>query len=72
MCTMTNCIYAFILLMNFDYLKETIGLYGCILMFLGVALFGIVFIVCVVPETKGKSLDVDEKSSSVESQTQSK
>lgn len=70
MCTTTVSIYAFIMLNSFEYLKRTIHLYGCVLMFLGVALFGIVFIILMVPETKGKNLDVVEKQIGIESQPQ--
>lgn len=72
MCTTTVSIYAFIMLSSFNYLQRTIHLYGCILMFLSVALFGIVFIIFMVPETKGKSLDVLDTSSTLESQNKSK
>lgn len=75
MCTTTVSIYAFIMLKSFGYLRTTIHLYGCILMFLGVALFGIVFIVFMVPETKGRRLDVAvalDHPNAVESRAQKK
>lgn len=72
MCTTTVSIYAFIMLNSFNYLQRTIHLYGCILMFLSVALFGIVFIIFMVPETKGKSLNVIDKPSVLESQPEQK
>lgn len=57
------------MLKSFTFLTISIGLFGCILMFLGVVLAGLIFIIFVVPETKGKCLDVAlDKSEAVERQ----
>lgn len=66
--------YAFIILKSFPFLTRSIELSGCIFMFLGVSLAGLVFIICFVPETKGKCLDVVvlDKVDDVEKQPPSK
>lgn len=47
---------AFLILKFFPIINEAVHLYGSIFMFAGVSALGTLFIVLVVPETKGKSL----------------
>lgn len=57
-CTTTVSLYAFIMLKSFPYLLMNLQLYGCMVVFMCVALSGVLFTVLFVPETKGKRLDV--------------
>lgn len=51
---------AFIMLIIFPYLMSYLNLHGCMFLFSAVALFGVFYTIFVVPETKGKNLDVLE------------
>lgn len=48
---------AFVMVKCLPYLYELIGFHGSMFLFSGVCLLGELFIVCYVPETKGKSHD---------------
>lgn len=58
MCTTTVSIFSFTMLKSFPYLLFHLGLHGCMLVFVCVGVLGIIFVVFVVPETKGKDLNV--------------
>lgn len=56
-CLATLSFIAFMVLKFFPILNEVIEFYGCMWLFSTVCFFGSVFIVFVLPETKGKNLD---------------
>lgn len=55
--------FAFIMLMIFPYLKLYLGVHGCMFVFAVVSAFGVPYTIYIVPETKGKNLDVLERAS---------
>lgn len=57
-CTTTVSLWAAIILNQFPYLLVNLHLYGCMWLFASVAIFGLLFTIFFVPETKGKTLDV--------------
>lgn len=61
MCTCTVSLFAFTMLKTFPLLMVSISLYGCLWMFACVSIFGIVFTVFAVTETKGSNLDTIEQ-----------
>lgn len=54
-------VYAFVVLQSFPHLENLIGLSHCFTIFLVVAILGVLFCVFCVSETKGKKLDVLDK-----------
>lgn len=52
------------MLIIFPYLKMYLDLHGCMFLFAAVSVFGVFYTVYVVPETKGKNLDVLETAES--------
>ncbi|CAH1102368.1 unnamed protein product [Psylliodes chrysocephalus] len=46
---------AFVVTLGFPYLSDAIGMSGCFILFAGISLISIVFVVIMVPETKNKS-----------------
>lgn len=69
MCTCTVSIFAFIMLKVFPLLLAAISLYACLAMFAAVSVFGVVFTMLTVPETKGKNLDTLIETNTTEMQT---
>ncbi|KAG4071907.1 hypothetical protein HA402_006068 [Bradysia odoriphaga] len=49
--------FAFIMVKTFPIIAATVGMYGCWFLFAGVAFGGVIFVLAVLPETKGKSFD---------------
>lgn len=49
--------YAFIMIKCFPLASEALGMHGCMFMFAGCAFTGAMFVILVLPETKGKSFD---------------
>lgn len=48
---------AFIMVKTFPIIAATIGMFGCWFLFAAVAFAGVVFVITLLPETKGKSFD---------------
>lgn len=57
MCTSIMWILAFLMVRYFVSVVEIINLYGCLYIFCGIVLNGMIFVMIFVPETKGKSID---------------
>lgn len=57
-CTCVSFGLQFSIFKLFPYFLKMLELYGCMWLFAGVTLFGLLFSVFVVKETKGKNLDV--------------
>lgn len=49
--------FAFIMVKIFPIIADAIGMHGCWFLFAGVAFGGVIFVLAVLPETKGKSFD---------------
>lgn len=49
--------FAFIMVKAFPLIAAAVGMYGCWFLFAGVAFAGAVFVLAVLPETKGKSFE---------------
>lgn len=49
--------FAFIMVKVFPIIANAIGMHGCWFLFAGVAFGGVIFVLAVLPETKGKSFD---------------
>lgn len=54
----TVSIFAFVMLKIFPSLLLGLDLYGCMFLFSSVNVLGVIFTKLVVPETKGRELDV--------------
>lgn len=52
--------FAFIMLRIFPYLQFYLDLHGCMFLFASVSTFGVFYTIYIVPETRGKNLDVLE------------
>lgn len=50
--------FGFVVIASYPFLIEIIDMHGCILVFAVICLFGVVFVVVYVDETKGKILDL--------------
>ena len=61
-CTVTNWILAFVLLRFFSTIVEILQLHVCMFIFSGFTLFGMIFVILYVPETKNRSFDEIENS----------
>lgn len=61
--TLSMNIASFVISKYFPILSETIEMYGCLCIMSGTCILGILFVIFVLDETKGKSLD------SIESET---
>lgn len=57
MCVSTLYVYGFVLMKSFPILTATIGLDGTLFLFSGICLSGAIFVIIVMPETKGRSFD---------------
>lgn len=60
MCTCTVNIFAFVMLRTFPIMLSRFHLYGCMWFFAAVSLFGLIFTIFAITETKGKNLDTIE------------
>lgn len=49
--------FAFIMVKTFPIISATVGMFGCWFLFAGVAFAGAVFVMALLPETKGKRFD---------------
>lgn len=56
-CMTLLCSIAFIMLKYFPLLSDILGMHGSLYLFAGCSLFGALFIILVMPETKGKSYE---------------
>lgn len=56
-CLSYSWLLAFVLLKYFPIISEAIGLHMCVIFFAVTSLCGTVFVVFVMPETKGKSFE---------------
>ena len=61
-CTVTNWILAFVLLRFFSIIVEILQLHICMFIFSGFTLFGMIFVILYVPETKNRSFNEIENS----------
>lgn len=61
-CTVTNWILAFALLRFFSTMVEVLQFHSCMLAFSGFTIFGIIFVILYVPETKNRSFEEIESS----------
>lgn len=52
-----NWLLAFIVTKNFTSFMDLIGIDGCFWFFAGICIFGFVYCLIFVPETKGKTLE---------------
>lgn len=50
-------LFAFIMVKAFPLISEAVGMAGCWFIFAGVGFAGAVFVMAVLPETKGKSFE---------------
>lgn len=62
--TLSLNISAFVISKYFPIMSEMIGLYGCLTIMSSCCIFGILFVIFVMEETKGKNLDSIETSRS--------
>lgn len=49
--------FAFIMVKAFPLISLAVGMHGCWFLFAGVGFAGAIFVMAVLPETKGKSFD---------------
>ncbi|KAJ6645536.1 Facilitated trehalose transporter Tret1, partial [Pseudolycoriella hygida] len=56
-CMLVLWLFAFIMVKAFPLIAAAVGMYGCWFLFAGVGFAGAVFVMAVLPETKGKSFD---------------
>lgn len=57
MCMSLLWTLAFIMIKYFDFLKIALGMHGCMYLFASFSFVGALFVIFVVPETKGKSFE---------------
>lgn len=50
-------VFAFIMIKCFPLLTATFGMHGCMFLFAGFSVAGALFVIIVLPETKGKSFE---------------
>lgn len=50
-------VFAFVMIKCFPLLSATFGMHGCMFLFAGCSFAGALFVIIVLPETKGKSFE---------------
>lgn len=68
-CTISSNIFAFAVTKSFPILSEIIDMDGCVLIMSVSSIVGVVFVVFVMEETKGKNLDTNGSSRKIDDES---